>query len=166
MLFGPLLWFVARDVTTTPSPTSLAVVPRFASQVALAVVVSYLGAAFAVAILVPHFPSNSRLAGSLLHPSDSVLAAFTALVVAGASYLVASTFIAIPGWFDLLATPVGLLVGLPLVVLYGGFVAVANVVPAFQYGLAPFVVVGVGVACSVLWSFVLATIITEKLGWR
>lgn len=160
--FAPLLWFVARDVSATDGATT-ASVPRFVGLASVAVVASYL-----VAVLVVGLASRAARpsrASDLMDPGDGTLAVFAAFVVVGVGYLVASTFVAIPRWFDLVATPVGLLLGLPLVGLYGGFVAVGNVFPALQQGVVPFAAVAVGLVLSVCWTFLLSTLLAAKLGW-
>lgn len=160
--FAPLVWFIARDVSATTPQLAVVPVLRFVGLASAAAVASYLLAVLAVELDAPG-PNSSRTS-ALPDPDGATLAVFGGLVAAGFGYVALSTFVAVPWWFDLLVAPVGVVVGLPLVALYGGFVAVANAVPALQRGLAPFVVVGVGVAGSVLWTYLLASILAEKLG--
>ena len=155
--FAPMAWFVARDVSAATPRPAVGPLLRFIALISASAVASYV-----LAVLIVGVVSFGEC--SLPEPDDATLRIFSAVVAAGLGYLALATFRSNPGWLDLLVAPVGLVLGLPLVVLYGGFVAVANIVPALQYGIAPFVVVGVGVACSVLWTYLLTSILARKFG--
>lgn len=88
-------------------------------------------------------------------PDDATLATLAGIVAAVDAYLLLSLADAVPPAVEGLATPLGLLLGLPLVAVQLAVVAAGNalVEPPSGVGL---LVVAVGVALSAAWWYVLA----------
>jgi hypothetical protein len=131
---------------------------------ALSLVAGYLAAvAVAATVDVGEIARRSRIARALFRPGDATLAVLGALVALAAGYLLATLLVDLPGPVDAVATPVGLLLGAPLVVVWTVTVAAGNALgePAMWLQM---VAVGAGVACSAAWTFVLATVVTRVTG--
>lgn len=158
--FAPMVWFVARDVSGATPHLAAAPVLQFVALTSAAGVASYFLAALTAGVVsLAERPARTVLP----EPDDATLAIFAGLVAVGLGYVAITTFVAVPWWFDLLVAPVGMAVSLPLVALYGGFIVVSNAVPGLERGLAPFAVVTVGVACSALWAYLIASILAGRL---
>lgn len=152
----PLLWFVLRDAgiaaSGQPAP---AVLPQTLALALTAVVVSYIVAVAVAAMLASEPGSASGWTRQLLFPSDGALVTFTAVSVALGAFIVVGSAFAFPGWFETVATVVGGVIGWPLIVVYGGTIVVENALGG-QSAAVEFVAVGIGVALSVAWLFLLS----------
>lgn len=166
VVLAPLLWFGYRGATA-PSHVTGAFEPTPGAVLAVvagSVAVSYLlGAAIAAALSLDGIDPGRPLAGALARPSDAALALVAVVAVAVVGYLVAAQFAAFPGWLDAVLELLGLVVGLPLAVVYAGFFVVANAL-AFESFALEAVAVAVGVSLSVVWVFLLAGGAAAMLG--
>jgi hypothetical protein len=151
---APLAYAVLRDANTAHGgrPT--------ATHVALfcgAILAGYLVACLLVAAVdTDRVARRHWLLASAVRPSTATLALFGVGVLGGTLYLAAALTVGVPPVVTSLLTPVGGLMGLPLVILYGGMVAAGNAVgtePALGW---QFLVVGLGIALSVIWTFTLS----------
>jgi hypothetical protein len=88
-------------------------------------------------------------------PDDGTLAVLVAIVVAVDGYLLLAATGVVPTVLDRVAAPLGILVGLPLVVVQVVLFAVGNALGEPPMALQ-FVAVAVGVALSAVWWYVLA----------
>lgn len=159
----PLLWFVLREagIGAVGRPVT-DVLPRIAALAAVALTVSYTLAVLVDAAAVPDAESVPPWARPLFTPSNRALATFAAVSLALVAYIVAGSLVAFPGWFDALASAVGVVVGWPLLLVVFATFAVGNAVPALQDAFAIQVaLVGTGVALSATWLFLLSGWITR-----
>lgn len=145
---APLAYFVYRDAAPD-GPVTVAHLAALGG----AVVAGYLGGVLVHATVGSERQSGGHgVARRLLAPDGTTLAVFAASVLSAAAYLTASVTVGVPPVVTTLAMPVGLVLGLPLVALYGGLVVVGNAVgsePALGWQA---VVVGLGVALSAMWT--------------
>ena len=157
---APLAYFVLRD-----AGRSGGVGLDHAALLCGSLVAGYLAAAGLCSVLDgERIASVHWLADRAVHPGTATLVVFGSVVLGAGAYLVAATAAGVPSVVSTLVTPVGTLLGLPLVVLYGGLVVVGNAVgfePALAWQAA---VVGVGVALSVLWTFALCAVAARVVG--
>lgn len=151
----PLLWFVVRDAGIDASTGSVNPT-RALALAAVAVVVSYLAAVAVVATLGIRRGPVPAWATSLLRPSNATLAVFGAISLALGGSVVVASLVALPQWVESAAALVGVVLGWPLVVVYAGTVAVGNAVGTRPSFAVEAVAVGVGVALSASWLFVLS----------
>jgi hypothetical protein len=96
-------------------------------------------------------------------PDDATLAALAGIVVAVDAYLLASMGGAVPAAVDALATPLGLLLGVPLVVVQVLVVVAGNALGEPSMGVQ-LLAVAVGVALSAAWWYVLAAGVGRLVG--
>lgn len=160
-VLSPCLWFIYRDATVTASGRSAAnVFPQAIAFAAGAVILSYVIATAIAAIAATEEQPLPRWKRWLFAPSNQVIGLFASVALAFDIYIVAGT---VPRWFDVVAVPVGVVVGWPLMLLVVGSIAVVN---AFgqQFAVIEFVAVAVGVALSVAWLFLLFGWLTDAVG--
>jgi len=159
---APLAYAVLRDATTAHGGSPAA---AHAALFCGAILTGYLVACLLVAAVdTDRVARRHWLLASAVRPSTATLALFGVVVLGGAGYLAAALTVGVPAVVTTVLTPVGGLVGLPLVVLYGGTVVVGNAVgvePALGW---QFLVVGLGIALSVLWTFALSAGLAARLG--
>ena len=154
----PLLWFVMREagIGAVGRPVT-DVLPQVVALTAVALAVSYTLAVLADAAVIPDAEMVPSRARPLVSPSNRTIATFAAVSLALVAYIVASSVVAFPGWFDALASAVGVVVGWPLLLIVLATFAVGNAVPALQDAFAIQVaLVAVGVALSATWLFLLS----------
>lgn len=151
----PFLWFVVRDAGIAAT-TGSANPARALALAAGAVVTSYVAAAAVVATLGIRRGSVPAWTTSLLRPSNATLAVFGAISLALGGYVVVGSAVAFPQWFESVAALVGVVLGWPLVAVYAGTVAVGNAVGTQLPFAVETTAVGVGVALSASWLFVLS----------
>lgn len=157
VLAVPTLYFVYRDAAIGCPPSQTCLELAHLGSAAAGLTVAYLVASVALASADPDaLADRSALARIALRPTDRTLAVLAILVAGLATYLVGSAAATIPGWLDAALTPVGLLVGLPLLVVTAVLFALGNAVgePSLAVQSA---VVAVGLAATGAWLFVLAT---------
>lgn len=153
---APLAYAVVRDANTPRggSPTA-----AHAALFCAAIVTGYLVACLLVAAVnVDRVGRRHWLLASAVRPSTATLALFGGVVLCAAGYLAATLTVGVPDVVTTVLTPIGFVVGLPLVGLYGGTVVAGN-----SIGIEPalgwqFLVVGAGIALSVLWTFTLSAL--------
>ncbi|UPW00505.1 hypothetical protein M0R88_00015 [Halorussus gelatinilyticus] len=153
----PALYFVYRDAAIGCPPGRTCLELAHFGTAAGALAVTYLVAGVALAAAdASALADRSALARVAFRPTDRTLAVLAVLVAGLAAYLLASAATTIPGWLDAALTPVGLLVGLPLLVVTVVLITLGNAVgePSLAVQSA---VVAAGLAATGAWLFVLAT---------
>lgn len=154
---APLAYFVLRDAGAAGS-----VGLEHAALLCGSLAAGYLAAAGVCAAIDPErFASANWLVRRAVSPDVPTLAVFGPVVVGAAAYLATRLTVGVPPVVSTLLTPVGTLLGLPLVVLYGGLVVVGNAAGSEPALAWQSVVVGIGVALSVLWTFALCASLTR-----
>jgi hypothetical protein len=113
-------------------------------------------------------PTDSAVSGwlgrAVVAPTTPTVALFVAAMVGAAGTLVAIATAGLPGVVTTILTPVGFLLGLPLVACYTLVVAVGNAVGREPSLLWQSLAVGLGVALSVLWTAVLSAAVVRTAG--
>ncbi|WP_049970426.1 hypothetical protein [Haladaptatus cibarius] len=159
----PQLWFVFRDTgfSAVSHPTTaelLTMLPRILALTAGAIAVSYLVAFLVVRVLNPDSRDDS-LSGwkrLLFRPSNTALVAFALISIALGTYLVTASTLVFPQEVETLVRLLGVVIGWPLLVVYGGMVILSNAFVGEPTFLVQAVVVGIGVALSTTWLFFLS----------
>ena len=153
----PALYFVYRDASSCLGGGSC-LDAAHAGDALIALAGSYLLAVVVVSLAnVPALVDGHPYARLALRPTDRTLAVLAVLLAAVATYLLATLVAPIPAWFDRALAPVGLVVGLPLVVGYGGMTllgSAASVEPSLGVQTA---VVAASLVATGAWLFALAT---------
>lgn len=157
IILAPLLWFVYRGAT---APQQDIVTIELAARTVLitvsgSIVVSYILGAAVATWLTDTIKPTRPLVGNLAHPRTGVLALVTTVGVAMVVYLVAIQIIEFPGWVTPILEPLGLLVALPLAIIYSGTIVVGSGLAVDAFTLEA-IAVAVGVSSSVVWVFLLA----------
>lgn len=157
---SPVLWFLFRAAGRN----------GFDDTHGLAVLALGLGSLLAGYLLATSLEAqlapataDHLLTRAVFEPSDGALAAFAALLCGLVGYVVVSTVQSLPGPVDVLARVAGVVMALPLVVLYGGLVAVGNVAGSPVPRAVEWGVVALGVAASVVWTAVLSTGLADSV---
>lgn len=158
VVLAPLLWFGYRGAGAPPhvmgafEPTPGTVL----AVVVGSVTVSYLlGATVAAVLNLDGIDPGRSVAGTLARPSNGSLVLVTVVAVAVVGYLIATQFVEFPGWLDALLEPFGLLLALPLVIVYVSSFVVENTLTGESFAVQA-VAVAVGVSLSVVWVFLLS----------
>ncbi|UPV74470.1 hypothetical protein M0R89_00010 [Halorussus limi] len=165
VLAVPTLYLVYRDARIGCPPGRTCLELAHLGYAAAGLAAGYLVASGALAVADESaLVERSALARLALRPGDSTLAVLGVYFGGLVTYLLASAATTIPGWLDLALTPVGLVVGLPVVIAYAAMTMVGNALGrepslAFQLG-----VVLAGLAVTGAWLFVLATGTASLLG--
>ncbi|QLG29289.1 hypothetical protein HUG10_17895 [Halorarum halophilum] len=154
----PLLWFVMREAGIGAAGRPVTdVLPRVVALATVALAVSGVVAILVDAALDIESESVPSWVRPLVSPSNGALATFTAVSLALAVYIVAGSLVALPGWFDALASAIGVVIGWPLLLVVLGTYAVGNAVPTLQDAFAIQVaLVAAGVALSAAWMLLLS----------
>ncbi|WP_135828965.1 hypothetical protein [Halorussus halobius] len=154
----PTLYFVYRDATGgCPSGRPCLGVAHAGYAVA-ALAGSYLLAVVVTSLAdVPALAARHPYARLALRPTDRTLTVLAVLVVAIASYVLATLVATIPPWLDRALAPLGLVVGLPLVVAYGGLTVVGSAVSVEPSLAVQTAVVAASLAATGVWLLGLAT---------
>lgn len=164
---SPALWFLGRRAVSGFPPV-VPPVPQLAGLVAAgvaALLVGYVVASLFVLGRASDRSPSGPVRRAVFAPSDTGLAVFLAATVGLPGWLAISAVTFLPPFVRTGARLLGGLVGLPLVVLYGGLIVLANLLAG---GLHPpvwveWLVVAVGVATSVVWTAVLADVGTRRV---
>ena len=152
----PLLWFVMRDADISGVGRPVTdVLPRVAGLSVAALVVSYAVAVLLDAVLDLEAESVPGWARPLARPSDGSLATFASVTLALGAYIVAGSAVTFPGWFETLASAVGVVLGWPLLLVVLGTVAVSNAFVPLPISVE-IVLVALGVSISAAWLFLLS----------
>lgn len=157
IVLAPVLWFLYRGATAPPQAiVTIELAPgTFLVTVSGSIIGSYiLGGAVATG-LTDNVKPNRQLVGDLAHPRSGVLVLVTTVGVAVVVYLVAIQIIEFPRWVTSILEPLGLLLALPLAIIYAGTIVVGNVLQINAFTLEA-IAVAMGVSTSVVWVFLLA----------
>lgn len=158
----PLLWLVVRhaEISAVGQPIT-DTLPQVLTLTASAVVISYATAVMVATVLSLEAESVPAWSRILVAPSNATLALVSVLSLALGAYIVASSIVGFPQWFDTAASIVGLVLGWPLILSILGMYAVSNAFPALQIPFGIELLVGMfGIALSVVWLFLLSGWIT------
>ncbi|WP_115862910.1 hypothetical protein [Halorussus litoreus] len=154
----PALYFVYRDAAMSCPAGQACLAPTHAGYALAALAGSYLLAVGVLALVdAPSLAESHPYARLALRPTDRTLAILGVLALAIAAYLAATLVATIPAWLDLALTPLGLLVGLPLVVVYGGMTVVTSALSTEPSLLVQSAVVALSLGLTGAWLFALAT---------
>jgi len=154
----PTLYFVYRDAAMGCRSGAACPDPAYAGYALAALAGSYLLAVAALALVdAPSLAESHPYARLALRPTDRTLAFLGIAALAISTYLVATLVATIPAWLDLALTPLGLLVGLPLVVVYGGMTVVASALSTEPSLPMQSAVVALSLGLTGAWLFALAT---------
>lgn len=158
----PLLWLVVQEfeITTVGQPITN-VLPQVLGFAAAAVVTSYIVAALITSVLIPESGSIPTWARTLVNPSNATLAVVSVLSLALGAYIITSSVVAFPRWFDTAASLVGLVIGWPMITFILGSYAMGNAFPALQTFTGELLIGMFGVALSAIWLFLLSGWITD-----
>ena len=124
----------------------------------------FVAAAVLAVVDTERLAARHWLVAQALDPDTATLALFGVGVVGATGYLAAATTVGLPTVVTTLLTPVGALLGLPLIVLYGGTVAAGNAVGAEPALAWQWLAVGLGVALSVIWTFTVSALVVRLTG--
>jgi hypothetical protein len=134
----PLCWLLVRVVGPrgTGDPTTVRLLRAGllavgAAGVAGAAAVAVVAVADAIAVRVPAVRRTARW-GRVADPPTGTLRVAGLVTLGLASYVVASSLVALPGWVDGPARVAGLLLGWPLAVTTLVTTAVGNAIPAVR----------------------------------
>ena len=153
-----LLWFLNRDVGIRLGRADLAVNwSRVALLAVLAVVGSYVVAALVVAGLDGTGRRAPAWTSPLVSPSAATLIVFAAISASLGVYLVGGSVASVPNWVDLVATPVGVVVGWPVLVAVLASYAIGNALGSDLPLLVEAGIVTVGIVVAVAWVFLLSS---------
>lgn len=157
MVLAPLLWFIYRSATAPRGATvAIDLTPRTSLWVVGgSIVISYILGAAVAAMVTDNIKPNRPLVGKLAHPTTGMLGVITIVAVAVVLYLLAIQSVAFPAWVTTILEPLGLLLALPLAIIYGGTIVVGNLLGVDAVILEA-IAVAVGVSSSVVWVFLLA----------
>ena len=155
---SPAFWFLYRAAT---HPRADQGVGWHLALAAIALLGGYLLAVLVTSKLETSGAVDHPLVRAIVDPETSSLALFVTLLSGVVAYVGLSAVVPIPGPIETVARLVGGVLALPLIVLYGGVIVVANGLGA---GAAPAWLeagaVAVGVGASVLWTAVLIETVT------
>ena len=159
LAFGvPALYFVYRDAAAGCPSGRSCLDAAHAGYAVAALAGSYLLAVVVVSLVtVPALVDSHPYARLALGPTDRTLAVLAVVVVALATYLLATLVAAIPPWFDRALAPLGVVVGLPLVVGYGGMTVVGSALSVEPSLAIQAAVVAGSLAATGAWLLVLST---------
>lgn len=161
----PLVYFLYREAGMR-APVDAGGVSRDIALAVGALTAGYLVGVVVTALLdVSALTGESTLARLVFRPDTVALAVFGILFLLSGGYLAATLVVEIPAIVETLATPLGLLLGLPLVLVWGGTVAVGKAVGQEPAAWVQFGAVAVGIALSVLWTVALATGVATVTEW-
>ncbi|MGM0590974.1 MAG: hypothetical protein ACQETI_04975 [Halobacteriota archaeon] len=168
----PLLWFVLRDATAPATgsldATNVALAPgRYAGYVLGSLSLSYVVAVVVVAAVTGRDSGvwSGRVARLVFCPSNRTLSVLGVILAGIAAYFSARLLAPIPSVVDALLTPVGLVLGAPLVVAVAVLVAVGNLFPPAQSLAVRSVGIAVALAVTALWVLLVATWVGRSLDW-
>jgi hypothetical protein len=154
----PLLYFVYRDASAAcPAGTGCLDLEHVGYALA-GLAASYLLAVALLALLdVRALAADYGYARLAFRPTDGTLLVLGVLVGAVAAYAVATLVARVPTWLDQFLTPLGLIVGLPFAAIAAGMTLVGSAVGKEPSMAVQFAVVGVSLALTGAWVFLLAT---------
>lgn len=158
----PLLWLVVRgaEVTAVGRPIT-ETLPQVLGLTAIAVIISYSTAVLVATVLPLGADSVPAWARSLVTPTNATLTLVSVFSLALGAYIIASSMVELPQWFDSVASITGLIIGWPMMLLILGSYALGNAFPAFQNAVVAHLLIGMfGVALSAVWLFLLSGWIT------
>ena len=155
----PLLWLVVRSTELSAVGQPITdTYPQVLAFTAVAAVVSYVIAVLATALLPLDSGSNPAWVQSVFTPSNRTLAIVSVLSMALGAYIVTSSVVAFPQWFDTTASIAGFVLGWPMMLSILGSYAIGNAFPAFQSAVAAQLLIAViGTALTAVWIFFLAS---------
>jgi hypothetical protein len=154
----PALYFVYRDAAAGCPSGRSCLDAVHAGEALVALAGCYLLAVVVVSLAnVPSLVDSHPYARLALRPTDRTLAVLAVLLAAVAAYLLATLVAPIPPWLDRALAPVGVVVGPPLVVGYGGMTVVGSALSVEPSLAVQTVVVAASLAATGIWLFALAT---------
>ena len=155
----PLLWLVVRssEISAVGQPIT-DTYPQVLAFTAVAAVISYVIAVLATITLPLDSGSHPAWLQSLFTPSNRTLAIVSVLSLGLGVYIVTSSIVAFPQWFDTTASIAGLILGWPMMLSILGTYAIGNAFPAFQSAVGAQLLIGmIGTALTAMWIFFLAS---------
>ena len=155
----PLLWLIVRstEISAVGQPIT-DTYPQVVAFTVVAVMISYVIAVLATTVLPVDSGSNPAWFQSLFTPSNRTLAIVSILSLALGAYIVTSSVVAFPQWFDTTASIAGFVLGWPMMLSILGTYAIGNAFPAFQNAFAAQLLIGMfGTALTATWIFFLAS---------
>ena len=155
----PLLWLVIRstELTAVGQPITNTY-PQVLAFTAIAAVISYVIAVLATIMLPLDSGSHPAWLQSLFIPSTRTLTIVSVLSLGLGAYIVTSSVVAFPQWFDTTASIAGFVLGWPMMLSILGTYAIGNAFPAFQSAVgAQLLITMIGTALTAVWIFFLAS---------
>ena len=158
VLLYPLLWLVISgyEVNAVGRPIT-DTYPQVIALTAGTLIISYAIAVVTASVLMPKPGSMPAWARTVVNPSNATLVIVSAISLALGAYIVTSSVVDFPQWVDAVASPVGLIIGWPMV---GSLIVVFGVENTFPELEIPFAVellgVLIGAALTATWIFLLS----------